>query len=276
MIKLSSLLPSPLTENDRHRKLEFVEARNILVNQCGTAIDKFNQGFRLRRFENYIFDSVYRVNPRDSQRTSDDTDNYYNLLIDSSPAWKGFPSRSWSIIFADYQVASDYAQGRGCHYVFPLGNPTIAVSKEQDFWSTLIRDGEYCITVFSINNLLNRLFRKYNILHDRSEKDVHRFQTVLKKLCEKIDQDVLGGERQEDVEIAKLYNYIKSKNKPSMEVLYEFFTPQNSQTTTTTLGDMKSLRTECWTEGDCVVLQTSALYDIFGSGWNSGEKRITI
>jgi hypothetical protein len=276
MIKLTDLLPTLLTENERHRKLEFGEAREILVNQCRTAIDKFNEGFQLRRFENYIFDSVYRVNPRDSQRTSHGTDNYYNLLIDSSPAWKGFPSRSWSIIFADYQVANDYAQGRACHYVFPIGNPIIAVSKEQDFWSSMMKDGDFATPVFSLNNLINRLLNKYHILHDRSEKDVHKFQVVFKKLCDCIDQDISNNIIQKEVDVNKLYEYIKSMNKPAYEVIYNLFTPQNTNTTLTTLGDMKSLRTECWTEGDCIVLQTSALRDIFGQGWNADEKRITI
>jgi len=81
-------------------------------------------GVNFYRKSKFVYDPPF-INPKKIQRASKDTFNLYYIIMDTFPAWKGWPSRSKSVIFTNSEsTASDYT---GIMYkVYPANNAKIA------------------------------------------------------------------------------------------------------------------------------------------------------
>ena len=71
-------------------------------------------------------------NTNDFTRTSANTENYYTLWMDSSPAWRGWPKRSKSYICSSSATAAD-AFGK-VHFVLVPDNLNVGVCPRADLW----------------------------------------------------------------------------------------------------------------------------------------------
>ena len=80
------------------------------------------------------------INPSSGKRESQNTSNYYTMIMDHSPYMQGWPKRSRSIVCTtDKGKAVRYGNGwdgGGTYAIFPFNGAKIAVCPAGDMWST--------------------------------------------------------------------------------------------------------------------------------------------
>ena len=104
---------------------------------------------------------IMMLDPSTGTRRSENTTNYYTMLMDNSPYMKGFPKRSNSLICTTRRkVAESYGNGKA-YAIFPYNGTKIAICPGSDLWDTTVdltdlRDGG--VQWDDINHILkNRL-----------------------------------------------------------------------------------------------------------------------
>jgi hypothetical protein len=167
-----------LTE-DRSKKIKTRgEVIDLIKKICKQALEKYKKDiiiFRGLMKDNYF---LY-VDPKAGRpRISANTRNYYTLMNDNSPYWKGYPKRSESLICT---TSSSTSEVYGNTYiVLPYDNAKIGVCYEDDYWGSFpnlseLVDGYYNLNMF--NRELESLFKQVDIpLYDDSYKKLqHSF-----------------------------------------------------------------------------------------------------
>lgn len=101
--------------------------------KCGQALSSFINGSRLYKGIRINFPrNVLFTDPKNTTRRSQNTTNYYTLLLDNLPSWKNYPKRSQSLICS---TSSSYALSYGDVYlVLPTDGANIAVCPADDIW----------------------------------------------------------------------------------------------------------------------------------------------
>jgi hypothetical protein len=117
-------------------KINVKDAINLLNKHCKQGLVAIaNDGLIFRGFKAKILDGdTAIVDTSESERTSRDSDNLYNIMMDASAAFKGWPSRSHSLICTTrLNTARTYGNP---YVVFPFDKTTIAFGEnEEDFMS---------------------------------------------------------------------------------------------------------------------------------------------
>jgi len=134
MYKLKHLANQILTEG-RTKKIKLKKATQIFRNNCRMFNDSNTQIYRGIKG----FDSNFGiVKPKQSKRKrkSQNTYNFYTLLIDNSKSWSQYPKRSESIICTtDSESAHGYGEGH-FYLVIPFDLASIGVAPEADIWKS--------------------------------------------------------------------------------------------------------------------------------------------
>jgi hypothetical protein len=280
-LKLASVLPEEFSPKagERHVPFELAKSRDFIFKNCKVALKKLNEGVSLYRGEKNIIDPVYIVDPRHRQRISKDTSNIYNLYMDTSPHWKDYPSRSFSIMFGSEYVASSYSSRAPLHIILPIGDPVVAVSSKTDFLDCDIEynyhKADFHRTIQcdvqrwgrAIEDLLVNIGNMYL----SKEKDASVFSRAVDKMMERLETNVRNddGYVPDDYSIPEnnLYNILKNvilygREEPKY-IFYEVMTPQILGVRKMNLSALSKITTESWTEGKCVVIREDYYHKIF-------------
>ena len=139
-MKISHLL----NEDGGYRSLSVSDVRLDLIDH--SLREYFNKNARLYRGVTSDDEAMY-FDPHGFTRKSRELNkNYYTVLFDGLPSWKGWPKRSNSVICSTYtESAKAYSDlslpsgsrhaGRTVYYhVFPIGNPIIGICPSSDLW----------------------------------------------------------------------------------------------------------------------------------------------
>jgi len=135
------------------------------------------------------------------ERKSANTENYYTLIIDNSPAWKEYPKRSKSFICTtEASVADAYASNilgkKAVYKVIPLENQNIAACTRSDFWFSFQR-GMKKYGLYDINSALDPNIDDLSSLNDA----LHRSSEKL--IGKTLDQDTYESFRNGISELEK-------------------------------------------------------------------------
>ena len=126
----------------------------LLRKNCMDAVNSYRKGNGIFRGVDgggqYLF-----VNPSVGKpRKSRNTQNYYTLMVDNSPKWKGYPKRSQSLICT---TNSDVANSYGNPYaVFPYDGAKIGVCPDVDFWASFEQTG--VTSASAMNQIISELY----------------------------------------------------------------------------------------------------------------------
>jgi len=104
------------------------------------ARDRYSVAFNQALKGNKIYrglpfnEDLLHANPTQTVRKSQNTTNFYTLLMDNLASWKNYPKRSRALICATSEGrAMDYGYA---YVVLPEGNPMIGVCGENDLWDS--------------------------------------------------------------------------------------------------------------------------------------------
>lgn len=131
MIKLS-----PIIEGIKQQRLNRNSLKKLLQNDFGTALRLRKNGIILYRAHENLKSSYEMVYPSASERTSRDGHNLYTVLLSNLPSWKGWPKRSFCIIFTNEEsVAAEFESAEGhIVHVLPPDEAKIVVCPSKDLF----------------------------------------------------------------------------------------------------------------------------------------------
>ena len=159
MIKLMDIvneiiLPEEVYVKPKHRSTPINNGEcKLLVNQLSKTL-KINM---LNAIDSYA--SIYRgmnnistyliVDPKNFERVSANTSNYYTTLMDNFSEWNAYPKRAKSLICStDSETAEQY--GGFVYYVFPLElNSKFGKCSKSDIWYSFRQSGIYSLDDFN-------------------------------------------------------------------------------------------------------------------------------
>jgi hypothetical protein len=146
-----------LTEG-RTQKIDEEDFYKNVKSQCSDILNTYKKReFYFRGITDFSQKFGF-IKPKNFERVSRNTDNYYTLLMDNLPSWKSFPKRSKSIVFSnDVEMGSSYGN---TYILFPKNGAKIGRAPEQDIWySFKTLEGEFRSSSFILsdfNDFINR------------------------------------------------------------------------------------------------------------------------
>ena len=268
MIKLRSLIPlreayaSDLEENPY----------SFLQKHCPIALKNYKVGNILWRGDKGIKQPATLISPAKAgaPRLSKDTYNAYVAYMKASPAWRKYPDRMWSIICGGKETAKDFSGVANLYAVFPVGDPQFAVARGADFIKVEIDTGNKDdeVAVWAFDNALHGIMRGIPPYADRDQFRhlLHAGIESMKNHNEPLPPQP-GDFRAATDNISDII--LKASSVEEAEkTIYRLFTPQSSKTKLMNYSKMNGLDMdeECWTEGDCVIINSAAIDDVFADG----------
>lgn len=107
----------------------------LLSKHCSSALKtmRFSPLWRGTRSNR---DEILLLDPSSGSRKSENTTNYYTMLMDNSPYMRGWPKRSNSFIGTTRRSMSE-SYGNG-YAIFPFDGAKIAICPYGDLWDTVV------------------------------------------------------------------------------------------------------------------------------------------
>jgi hypothetical protein len=181
-------------------------------------------------------------------RTSKDTNNFYQLMMDSSTALKDYPSRSNSLICStSYNTADNYVRHNGKTYaVFPFDGTDIVESDQDDFINTVVN-------VLGVEESLQYidmyLFRAFDM-------DVRKASITSLDQLEKAIKEPGGS----------LFREFKAKHNGQVfqTIANKYFTPKSLELQLKKAGDRLDRDRECWFSGKAVLIEAKVFGRVLG------------
>ncbi|HET8688269.1 MAG TPA: hypothetical protein VFM18_16755 [Methanosarcina sp.] len=137
-MKSSEFITEAEVKPYEYKNLEVKKAVKLLNQYCTESLALIHNPI-WRGMRNHDKSIVFIDTPTGS-RESQNTSNYYTVLIDNSPYFKGWPKRSKSLICSSgSSYASGYSWGSGLYAIFPFDGAKIAVCPKRDMWETNLK-----------------------------------------------------------------------------------------------------------------------------------------
>jgi hypothetical protein len=207
----------------------------------------------------------YKVSPSNYVRRSQNTDNYYTMMMDNLPQWKSYPKRSKSIICSlDIDRAKTYG-GYNVHVVVPIKSINLGICPKWDIWDsfTELRRADYFNHDFE--TLVDAAFRIYGRNSHRltNASDWNEYLTAFSIIDNVKEQLESGTAIRRSEWVLKYLAY----DTPFYEFIQNIFDPEfngfdvvnNYQSVDTFTMDH-----EVWTDSDCYLISFHNFYRFIG------------
>jgi len=265
LINTESVSSFKPTVGSRSTRVDLRKGQSLLKISFNKYAYKSYKFYRSTRSMEHYSDNFLLVVPGKIERASKDTSNFYYVMFDNLPSWKGYPSRSKSIIFTNKQsVASDYT-GTLCQ-VYPINNAKIAFGVYGDGFLNLPYAFKR-LDVVSIPDFmqqLNGFFKAVNSVSIRkgAKQDLpstvslenSEYKSFLNSLDNLVTTEVI-----EDVGLNDYYSNfckdIQTHKKGNWEGYFDdLFNPQKNGIHVLTEDNFNSsLVYEFWTDSPCLL-----------------------
>lgn len=243
--KILTLTEAAVGADLQYSPLSVEEVINLLETHCSDAQWMVDNNNPIWRGLKYLATDVpgYYIDPSKTVRKSQNTTNYYTIIWDHHPDWKGWPKRSRSLIATSNL---DYAGWYGNAFAaIPYNGVQIGVVNVGDLHDVKVNLGPWTSTYPQINRELDRL----DIPHTSYE--------ALMRYTNSLDFYIGAGNSDDTRGI--IVNLINGAPTP-MEGLFDLFSmermdPKPTLHTTKTLQSAPGWdETEVWIGGPCLLI----------------------
>lgn len=206
------------------------------------------RGMRGEKSEALVIDSST------GERTSKDTNNLYQLMMDNSSSLNGYAKRSKSLICS---TSLSEAESYGAAMVIiPFDDTEIVCSDNDDFFSSnagKLVDFQEMDTMSSlVETVLKRSGLKSRASQFTSIDDLDKFVAANKEEFVKNWEEYFG---------AKIDSYLQG-DKPFTALCGVIMTPKNLNLFKEQFGSALNFNTECWFSGKCVAINAHIFAEI--------------
>jgi hypothetical protein len=229
--------------------LDLQEVEEIIKKNCSDSLWMFESKTSIWRGVNNLNsilgkDGVAIIDTTKSERKSQNTSNWYTLIIDNSPKYKNYPKRSQSLICTnDIEIAKAYGSPMA---VIPFNDAKIGIVNNRDIWGKSIVIGDKRTYILDVNNYFNML--KEFGLSDTNWQSFIDFDKRL-KTDEKFKDSVKNSIKGNPIE-SLLDDFVNKVRKMYDDLEFELLTPKQYEKRSTT-----SRETEMWIGGEVVCLR---------------------
>lgn len=255
-----------------------------IIEKNPKVLDALEIGHVLWRGMTYDAGDFSISSSRGTRRTSRETSNIYQILMDASDALKEYPSRSESMICSTSLLsAKEYASHGLIYMVLPLGNPTLAVSDDRDFIYTHIKidnKGSKQTTrkIAGIDSSIQRILNNLGI-KSQTEKDkflsIEQLDSDLSKFDlsdPDIENDLVSLSRTPDEDIIIDLMQKLPPNKIMSSLSNTIMTPERLRLHKASFGSALPHDVEVWFSGEALFLKTKAFLRIVDELESKGHK----
>jgi hypothetical protein len=127
------LQESAIGDSPNYKNLDIIKAVDLLKEKCKGSLWMFEENkFIYRGFRDVNYNYA-EVDTAETERKSQNTKNYYTVILDNNPLCKGFPKRSRSFICStDYEKATRYGE---TYIVVPTDGAKIGIVGAEDIFT---------------------------------------------------------------------------------------------------------------------------------------------
>jgi hypothetical protein len=195
------------------------------------------------------------IEPKNFERKSANTDNYYTLLMDNLPDWKNYPKRSKSIVFTnDREMAVSYGN---CYILFPKNGAKIGIASDSDLWSSFPQLKKFDIlTLLDLVGIINDVCKLNSLPRPKT------FQELKKIMTRDIENDWKLPTRIQ-------MSYVKYDTNLTIwnNIIPDMSPQENGFKLTSPKANVLKEEHEFWTDSDCYLLSywkhEEILYKLF-------------
>lgn len=268
-MRFKQFLEAQLSPYD-HTPLEGEELVKAMRENCSRALESARAGdfiYRGSRADRVA--GVY--DPGSGSRKSQNTSNYYTMLLDTNPANDAFPKRGASFIASTRRAkAHGYANSTGklgtLLYCFPFDETPIALVNEDDMWDLRVDFGLDLAGRYGSHDIadLNDLWE--GLVGDMmlNAKDVASMADMISAIRNEHPSTIVACLRREGF----LHNADKAKMTEA-EIVDKFadaipkaFSYKNLGCTLTRADELPTGSCEVWFSGKCVMVPSDVLDDL--------------
>jgi len=228
--------------------IDLQEAIKVIKKNCSDSLWMFESKTPIWRGEKQQ-DSILGkngvaiINTTKSERKSQNTSNWYTLIIDNSPKYKNYPKRSQSLICTNtIETAKAFGSPMA---IIPFNDAKIGVVNASDIWDKSIVLGDKRTYISDVNDYFDML--KEFGLSDTNWQSFIDFDKKLKtdkKFRNSVEKNVEG------TPIESLLDDFVNKVLKMYDLGFELLTPKQYEKRPTT-----SRETEMWIGGEVVCLR---------------------
>lgn len=243
---LKMFLEGAYDEQPNYQELEVQEAIDFLNSRCKNALWMLEKNRPLYRGHSARLSDFTVVDTSKTQRVSENTSNFYTLILDNNPQCKDFPKRGRSFIGStDDTKASQYGI---CFIMIPTDGAKIGVVNKKDIWDAKVK-------LFNKSHYiedLNRFFESLG-LRDTDINSFYKFDAALKS-----GDSYSVNKFYENARNYFSFTYL-ANNKAHLKFLesvYEAYSPRNTGFTWYYTSDMPRdmSDSEVWVSGEIVTI----------------------
>lgn len=231
---------------ERTKTIHADDAFLDIVDHCSRNYKKmFNSinSTKIYRGLQFYDDFGYVNSNKGKERRSAHTENYYTLLIDNLPSWKGWPKRSRGIVCSTKErYASNYGH---TFYAIPYDNAKIGICSSYDIWESFKNPDfqKYFGDLNNFNYVINKLLF-YMLIKTPKLKNPANYKQLKELLIEISKLSI------DDYPREKYYNFFNQKD--IMKHLNNVLDPKKNgfQMGIENLKNSK----EVWIQGDVILV----------------------
>ena len=192
---------------------------------------------------------VVSLDTRLSTRKSQNTSNFYTLILDNTPSRKDFPKRSKSLIASTRRSRAEDFSDEIVHAIIPYDDTKIGFVNLDDMWDTRI-------DIFGVRRQINTINKFFEEMVDENMID-HTWESFIK-----FDKDV-DTIPSLSRKFNKIWNYgeegtDKYPHNNFLESIDKAYSPDETGHTWVTASTMPHhSSSEVWVEGDCIIMTES-------------------
>lgn len=246
----------------------------LLNSRFRTGLKAIEAGGLLFRGDDRMSGDFVIVDPSTGLRTSRDSNNGYQVLMNATPAMRGYPSRMRSLIGTSNALTA-YGYSGNVYVIVPVDGAKIVVSDAEDF----LRDYDFD----TVSELLYASCKQLKVpmtkpwikldpsfrtrLNDSREYDDRNKPTDHWKIIGNLARigALIGLGKQTDLasELAE--------TKDKYAWLTSVLTPENLDLELLSFGETLPRDVECWTDAKCMLIRDAVFYDMLKQLVESGS-----
>jgi hypothetical protein len=212
------------------------------------------RGDRSNNIEDIMKTGFATVDPSATRRKSENTSNYYTVILDNHPDYKDFPKRSRSFIGTTNLVIAQHYSGLNKPLIMiPYDDVKIGMVNERDIWG--VRISPFNHTMSMDFERANRPFKRMGI--NPNIKSFEDFDKLLK-----------SGDRFAIENLKKAYDLTNKEalkySKRFMEEIWRAYSPKETgfRVYTTKTLPRKYVDTEVWVGGKVMLIDVDMWDDM--------------
>ena len=260
MITFKDFLAEKIIVAPKVSELDIANAIKLLNKHCKNGLAAItNGGVIFRGSKSYANVKFGVVDSTSSFRTSRDTNNVYQIMMDSSSALVDYPRRSNSLVCStDLDDASSYGSPM---VVIPFDGTKIAISKNFDFLH--VKPKNSLIGIYSglegLDNI-STFIRDVMIEFCRKTKqknpkvDIDSYEAAIIVNPEKFCDEWTYGFDLEARDSKKLRSIVMGSKTPFRDLSSTIMTPYTLDLKLVEFGGKLPFESECWFSGKCIII----------------------